>query len=54
MYYEFSDIAALKQAVDTLMDSKLGAPLDGQLTLIDAAEIARQRRRSKQRYHDGK
>jgi len=54
VYYEFSDIAALKQAVDTLVDSKLGAPLHGQLPLIDAAEIARQRKRSKQRHHNGK
>lgn len=49
VYYEFSDISTLKQAVDTLVDSKLGAPLDGQLPLIDATAIARQKRRSKQR-----
>ena len=49
VYYEFSDISALKQAVDTLIDSKSGAPLSGQLPLINAAEILRQKRRSKQR-----
>ncbi|MBN1376658.1 MAG: transcriptional repressor NrdR [Dehalococcoidia bacterium] len=49
VYYEFSDITTLKQAVDTLMDSKLVAPLDGQLTLINAADIAKHKRRSKQR-----
>lgn len=49
VYYEFSDISTLKLAVDTLIDSKLGAPLDGQLSLIDTKDVTRQKRRSRQR-----
>jgi transcriptional repressor NrdR len=49
VYYEFSDISTLKQAVDTLVENKLGAPLDGQLPLINKGEIAGQKRRSRQR-----
>jgi len=47
VYYEFSDITTLKQAVDTLIESKLGAPLDGQLPLINKNELSGQRRRSR-------
>jgi transcriptional repressor NrdR len=54
VYYEFSDIATLKHAVDTLMDNKKGAPLAGQLPLINSAEIARQKRRLKQSQRNGK
>ncbi len=53
VYYEFSDIATLKHAVDNLIETKLGAPLDGQLPLIKAEELA-QRRRIKQRGQNGK
>jgi transcriptional repressor NrdR len=54
VYYEFSDISTLKQAVDTLVESKLGAPLAGQLPLIHAAQIAAQKRRTRQRNQNGK
>ena len=47
VYYEFSDIAMLKHAVDSLIENKLGAPLDGQLPLIKAEELARHKRRNK-------
>jgi transcriptional repressor NrdR len=53
VYYEFSDIAALKQAVDMIVDSKQGAPLDGQLPLISAADVAG-RKRIKQRNRSDK
>ena len=54
VYYEFSDITTLKQAVDTLIESKLGAPLDGQLPLINKDELSRQRRRSRLKQQNGK
>jgi len=54
VYYEFSDIATLKHAVDNLIETKLGAPLDGQLPLIKAEELAGQKRRSKQKVQNGK
>jgi transcriptional repressor NrdR len=54
VYYEFSDITTLKQAVDTLIESKLGAPLDGQLPLINKNELSGQRRRSRLRQPNGK
>ena len=54
VYYEFSDITTLKQAVDTLIESKLGAPLDGQLPLINKAEMSGQRRRSRLKQQNGK
>jgi transcriptional repressor NrdR len=54
VYYEFSDIAALKQAVDMIVDSRQGAPLDGQLPLINAADIAVRRRRNRQRNRSDK
>jgi len=49
VYYEFSDIAVLKQAVDNLIFSKQGAPLDGQLPLLktDALTGARKRNKAK-------
>ena len=49
VYYEFSDISTLKQAVDTLVENRLGAPLSGQLPLINKGEIAGQKRRGRQR-----
>jgi len=49
VYYEFSNITTLKQAVDTLIENKLGAPLDGQLPLIHRDDIAGQKRRARQR-----
>jgi len=49
VYYEFSDISTLKQAVDTLVENRLGAPLSGQLPLINKGEITGQKRRSRQR-----
>ena len=53
VYYEFSDISTLKHAVDSLIETKLGAPLDGQLPLIKAEELARHKRRNKQKVqHD--
>jgi transcriptional repressor NrdR len=51
VYYEFSDITTLKQAVDTLIESKHGAPLNGQLTLINPREAERQKRRGKRQQH---
>lgn len=54
VYYEFSDITTLKQAVDTLIESKLGAPLDGQLPLINKDDLSRQRRRSRLKQQNGK
>jgi len=54
VYYEFSDITTLKQAVDTLIESKLGAPLDGQLPLINKDDLSRQRRRSRLKQRNGK
>lgn len=47
VYYEFSDITTLKQAVDTLIETKHGAPLDGQLPLINPRETEGHKRRSK-------
>jgi transcriptional repressor NrdR len=49
VYYEFSDISTLKHAVDTLVENKSGAPLSGQLPLINKDEIARQKRRGRQK-----
>ena len=54
VYYEFSDIAALKHAVDTLVDSRTGAPLRGQLPLIDASLINRQKRQTRHKRNNGK
>jgi transcriptional repressor NrdR len=54
VYYEFSDIVALKQAVDMVVDSKQGAPLSGQLPLINAADIREYRKRNKQRNRSDK
>jgi transcriptional repressor NrdR len=53
VYYEFSDINTLKQAVDTLMESKQGAPLAGQLPLINSAQISAQKRSNRQRPRNG-
>jgi len=48
VYREFTDIAALKQAVDTLVDTNAGAPPPGQLPLLSQEELVhlgqRQRR----------
>lgn len=49
VYYEFSDISTLKQAVDTLIENKLGAPLSGQLPLIHKEARAGQKRRGRQK-----
>ncbi len=49
VYYEFSDLAVLKQAVDNLIASKQGAPLDGQLPLMKSVELINTRKRNKQR-----
>ncbi len=49
VYYEFSDIAVLKQAVDNLIVSKRGAPLDGQLPLLKSNELMNTRKRNRQR-----
>ena len=54
VYYEFSDISALKQAVDTLIDSQVGAPLDGQLPLINIEDIINPKRRMRQKHRNGK
>jgi transcriptional repressor NrdR len=49
VYREFTDIAALKQAVDTLVDTKAETPPAGQLPLLSQEELTilgqRQRRR---------
>jgi len=49
VYREFTDIAALKQAVDTLVDTEAQTPLAGQLPLLSQEELTvlgrRQRRR---------
>lgn len=49
VYREFTDIAVLKQAVDTLVDTRAEGPLAGQLPLLSQEELAplgqRQRRR---------
>ena len=51
VYREFGDITTLKQAVDTLVDTKAGAPPAGQLPLLSQEELVslgrRQRRRNK-------
>ncbi len=49
VHYEFSNITTLKQAVDTLIENRLGAPLDGQLPLIHKDDSAGPRRRARQR-----
>lgn len=54
VYYEFSDIATLKHAVDNLIESKLSAPLDGQLSLIKAEQLSGQKRRMRQKVNNGK
>jgi transcriptional repressor NrdR len=54
VYHEFSDISTLKHAVDNLIESKLGAPLDGQLPLLKTGDIDSSKRRSRQRNQDGK
>jgi len=54
VYYEFSDISTLKHAVDNLIETKLGAPLDGQLPLIKADELAGHKRRNKQKEQYGR
>ncbi len=48
VYYEFSNIDTLKQAVDNLIASKVGAPLDGQLPLIKAEELSGRLKRRRQ------
>lgn len=49
VYREFTNIAALKQAVDILVDTESHAPPDGQLPLLSQEELStlgqRQRRR---------
>jgi transcriptional repressor NrdR len=49
VYREFTDIAALKQAVDTLVDTEAQIPPAGQLSLLSQEELTdlgrRQRRR---------
>jgi transcriptional repressor NrdR len=49
VYREFTDIAALKQAVDTLVDTEAQSPPAGQLPLLSQEELTvlgrRQRRR---------
>jgi len=47
VYYEFSDIAVLKQAVDNLIAARQGAPLSGQLRLIGSEDKTGRRRRNK-------
>ena len=54
VYYEFTDITTLKQAVDTLIESKLGAPLTGQLPLINKDALSGQKRRARLRQQHGK
>jgi len=39
VYREFTDIAALKQAVDTLVDTEASAPPAGQLPLLSQEEL---------------
>jgi transcriptional repressor NrdR len=51
VYYEFNDISTLKLAVDKLIDSKIAAPLDGQLTLINTDHTTKVRRNIK-KHHD--
>ena len=50
VYREFTDIAALKQAVDTLLDTATSSPPAGQLLLLSQEELIslgqRQRRRT--------
>jgi transcriptional repressor NrdR len=48
VYYEFSDISTLKQAVDTLIENRLGAPLRGQLPLINKEDTSGKKRRPRQ------
>jgi len=40
--------------VDTLIETKLGAPLSGQLPLINKNELSVQRRRSRLKQQNGK
>ena len=47
VYYEFSDIAVLKQAVDTLIASKQGAPLAGQLPLLKSDQLTGSKKRNR-------
>jgi transcriptional repressor NrdR len=51
VYREFADITTLKQAVDTLIDTRGKNPLDGQLALLTNDQLKSigklQRRRSK-------
>ncbi len=54
VYYEFTDIGTLKQAVDTLIENKLGAPLDGQLPLLHAEETSGRKLRNRNRQPNGK
>lgn len=54
VYYEFSDIATLKHAVDNLIESKQSAPLDGQLSLIKAEQLVGQKHRMRQKANNGK
>lgn len=54
VYYEFPDISALKQAVDALIDSKVGAPLNGQLPLINTEDINNPKRRTRQKQRNDK
>lgn len=54
VYYEFSDIAVFKQAVDSLVASKRGAPLHGQLPLINAADVSTKQKKYRQRSLNGK
>lgn len=54
VYYEFSDISTLKHAVDNIIETKLGAPLDGQLPLIKPGELNISKRRIRQKEQHGK
>lgn len=47
VYYEFYDIAVLKQAVDTLIASKQGAPLAGQLPLLKSDQLTGSKKRNR-------
>ena len=49
VYREFTDIAALKQAVDTLVDTEAQIPLAGQLPLLSQEELTVLGRRHRRR-----
>jgi transcriptional repressor NrdR len=49
VYYEFPDIAVLKQAVDNLIAARQGAPLSGQLPLPGTDGRLNSRKRNRRR-----